>query len=196
MPSAKTTRGPSRPRRAASGCDSRGRSRRARSDGCHVKASSSVIRMSAMPSPVRSTNRRFGSAQSRTGSERNGRNPAHPASERCAHKTLDRTARRSTRSRIAVAAQIHELLANVVERGGGRPASDGVVQRRTGRRRDWVCRTTPRPARSRRRRSPRRRDRPSGTPCRRCRPEGWRGSPGQRRTAESPRIRRPRAGFV
>ena len=42
------------------------------SDGCQVRASSSVIRMSAWPSPVRSTNLRLGSLQARFGSDPNG----------------------------------------------------------------------------------------------------------------------------
>ena len=50
------------------------------SDGCQVKTSSSVIRTSAWPSPLRSTKRRFGSSQSMLGWSRKERNGAQPSS--------------------------------------------------------------------------------------------------------------------
>ena len=84
VPSAKTSSGlsprpgPGHPQRGAEAL----RGKRL----CHQKASSSVISRSAKPSPVRSTNFRFGSCQSRTGSDAKGVKGSQPR-PRCARRS-------------------------------------------------------------------------------------------------------------
>ena len=111
VPSAKTTRGPRLLVAAASARAAPGRSPSSPSDGYQQKASSSVIRTSAWPSPVRSTKRRFGSPQSRSGSDANGAERSQPPSRGALEEARATAPSKLDEVELAVAGEVEQLLA-------------------------------------------------------------------------------------
>ena len=89
----------------------------------------------------RSTKRRLGSLQSRTGSERNARNPPQSGLRRCARKSRARTKKKSTRSSLPSPARSISCCAPSSKRRRARADSRPPRSRRTGLRRDSAYRT-------------------------------------------------------